>query len=355
MDSSNRQWKLAHRPHRQVRQRDFVATSSPLRSPEDGEILVRNLWLSCAPQMREWMDDAPQASGPPLGIGDVVRCPAVAQVVESRSEHYAAGELVKGLFGWQQYAVVGAQARWGDDGALAREWTGLPRVQRVPTGVQPRLALSVLGTNGLAAYVGLLKIARPRPGQCVVVTSAAGATGSLAGQIARTLGCRVVGIAGSAAKCDLLVRQLGFDVAIDRHSDELVEQLHAACPDGIDVVFDTAQGAVLDACLSNLAKHAQVLMCGAIATVASGTAQPVLGLMNAIWKRASLRGFSAYEFLDKETEALTTLARWVESGEIKVLEDVRRGFDAIPLAFIDMLAGASVGKRLVHLADPTTR
>ncbi len=352
MPAETRRWTLRRRPAAALTRQDLEHDTVALKSLADGEVVVRNLWLSCSPQMREWIDGPPAGSAPPVKVGDVVRCPAVAQVIGSRSPKYPAGALVMGLFGWQEHAIVHADARWGDDGDPAREWTGMGRIKPVPEGIHPRLALGALGTNGLAAWLGLSEIARVRAGERVVVTGAAGATGSLAGQIAKLMGCTVVGIANGPAKCRALTAGLNFDAALDRNSPVLEAQLREACPGGFDIVFDTVQGPVLGACLANLARHARVVLCGGASLAGTGMPQPVHGMINAIWKRATLRGFSVYEFPHMEKEVLLKLSAWTATGQLKTPEDIQSGFDSIPDAFIGMAGRTGLGKRLVHLSDP---
>jgi len=308
--------------------------------------LLRTLWISCAPAMREWMDDNPLASAPPVAVGEPMRSPAVAEVIESCSPSWAAGDLVMGQFGWQEHVVLRADACWGDDD---REWRGIPRMQRLPAGVSPSQALGVLGSNGLAAYFGILQTARVQPGETVLVSGAAGATGSIAGQIARLKGCRVIGIAGGPDKCALVRDTYRFDEAVDYRADAWLARLGQALPDGFDVMFDNVQGAVLDACLPHMRKHARIALCGGMATLSSGIDQPVHGLMHMVWKRASMTGFSVFEHRDAFPQALSELAEWVAAGQIRFLEDIRNGFQSIPDAFLGMLQGRNIGKQLVQL------
>jgi len=342
----NRRWLLARRPSGPASVDDFVRDEVDVPPVRDGQIMLRLSWISCAPAMREWMDETPQASAPPVALGSPMRGPAVAEVVESRSPLYAVGDLVMGPFGWQQICVLDAEARWGDD---AREWRGIPLIQRVPRGVSPSQALGVLGANGLAAYFGMLKAAEVRQGETVLVSGAAGATGSIAGQIAKLSGCRVVGIAGGPVKCALLRDTFGFDAAVDYRDPAWTAALAAALPGGFDAMFDNVQGAVLDASLGHMRKHARIALCGSMSLLSSGAAQPVHGLMHLIWKRARMIGFSVFEHRSEFPSATAELGRWVAEGRVRFLEDVRHGFDSIPAAFIGMLEGRNVGKQLVRL------
>ncbi len=342
----NRQWLLAQRPDGAANLHNFKVREADVPDLQDGQVLVRNLFISCAPAMREWMDDNPLASAPPVELGEPMRSPAVAEVVSSRSAAWREGQLVMGQFGWQEYAVVGGDERWG---ATAREWVGIPRMQPLPPGVSPSQALGVLGSNGLAAYFGILRTAKVKPGETVLVSGAAGATGSIAGQIAKLQGCRVVGIAGGPDKCAMLRDTFGFDAAVDYRADLWKEHLAAALPAGFDVMFDNVQGGVLDACMQHMRKHARIALCGGMSTLSSGVDQPVHGLMHMVWKRATMTGFSVFEYRDEFEEALAGLGAWVSAGKIVFLEDVKKGFEAIPEAFLGMLAGRNRGKQLVQL------
>jgi NADPH-dependent curcumin reductase CurA len=348
----NRQWRLKRLSPARVEVGDFEERSVPTPSLRLGEVFIRNHWLSCSPQIREWFNNSATTSAPPINPGDVVRCPSIGQVELSRSPTYREGDFVWGLFGWQEYAVERAGARWGDDGLPAREWRGNPKLKPLTPGLDPKLALGAIGTNGLAAYFGLLEVARVMPGDRVAITGAAGATGSLAGQIAKLLGCQVVGLTGHARKCTMLVNQLGFDAALSYRCEDLDQRLKGLCPDGFDVVFDTAQGTALSACLRHLARGARVALCGGMSAISTGQPQALHGLKNAARRCATLRGFSVYEFPDRAPEALSQLSAWIQGGQLCVLEDVVHGFESIPAAFVGVLEGDNVGKRLVHLSSP---
>src|SRR5919201_1276832 len=216
----NRQWRLKNRPSGMVQPSDFEWSEAEVSRPGDGEFLVRNLYLSLDPAMRTWMTAA-RSYIPPVEIGEVMRGACVGEVIESRHEGYEPGERVLGTFGWQDYAVSNG------GGAIP--------VNKVPDGVPPTLPLSVLGITSLTAYFGLKEIGKPKPGETVVVSGAAGATGSVAGQLAKHWGCRVVGIEGGREKCEWLTGELGFDGAIDYKNERVHERLHELCPKGLDV------------------------------------------------------------------------------------------------------------------------
>jgi hypothetical protein len=257
---------------------------------------------------------------------------ALAEVVESKAGGFSPGDLVFADTGWQDYAAL-----------PARHLTRLPRIEPLTH------LLSVYGVAGLTAYFGLIECGRPNAGETVVVSAAAGSVGSLVGQIAKIKGCRTIGIAGGAAKGALLTGELGFDAAVDYKAGDLRRALRAACPDGIDVYFDNVGGEVLEACLFNMATHGRIACCGAVSQY-DGAAPPhgprgVPGLI--VTKRLTLTGFVVMDFYAKREAALAELKSWVESGQLKVREDVIDGLENLPGALIGLLAGENVGKRMV--------
>jgi NADPH-dependent curcumin reductase CurA len=281
---------------------------------------------------RAWMQGATYRSA--LKAGDVMAGGALAEVVESRAASLTPGDLVFADTGWQEYAVL-----------PARHLSKLPRVEPLTH------LLSVYGVAGLTAYFGLLERGRPEAGETVAVSAAAGSVGSIVGQIARIKGCRTVGIAGGAAKGALLTRDLGFDAAVDYKAGDTRRALRAACPDGIDVYFDNVGGEVLEACLFNMSNHGRIACCGAVSQY-DGAAPPhgprgVPGLI--VTKRLTLTGFVVMDFYDKRDAALADLRGWVESGALKVREDVIDGLENLPSALIGLLAGENVGKRMVKV------
>ena len=227
MNQENRQWLLKSRPVGMVKESDFELVSTPIPTPGEGQLLIRNRILAFEPAMRGWIDDKPNYI-PPVPIGGVMRGLAVGEVIESNLEGFSKGDLVTGTLGWQEYAV-------GDAG-----------VRAIPTGVDPGLALSALGMTGVTAYYGLLEVGQPKQGDTVVVSGAAGATGSVVGQIAKLKGCRVIGIAGGAEKCAWLTDEAHFDAAIDYKSEDVDARLEALCPDGMNIFFDNVGGPILN-------------------------------------------------------------------------------------------------------------
>jgi len=337
--TTNRQWVLAQRPKGPIRETDFAWREVPVPRPKEGELLVRTLWLSFDPTQRGWM--SMDTYVPAIPIGEVMRAGAVGQVVESRKPGFAAGDLVQGAFGWQDYAVA--------DGG------GILPLTKLPPGTPPNLALGLFGITGLTAYFGVHDVARPRTGESFVVSGAAGATGSVAGMIAKILGARVIGIAGGSAKCDWLLREGGFDAAVDYKAEDVGARLSALCPKGIDVYFDNVGGAILDAVLARLALHARIALCGAISRYDSVGGTPPPGpanYMNLILARARMEGFLVLDYAARFPEAMKALGGWYAEGRVKQLEDVQQGLENAPRTLIRLFTGANLGKQLLRIADP---
>jgi NADPH-dependent curcumin reductase len=335
----NRRWLLAERPTGLVEDKNFRWVEEPL--PEiksDGEILVRNLYLSCDPTQRGWM--ARDTYLPAVAIGEVMRSSAVGRVEQSRSPDYAVGDLVRGTFGWQDYAVVQIRASAG------------MRPVKIPTGVPIPLALSTLGSTGLTAYFGLLEIGQPKSGETVVVSGAAGATGSIAGQIARIKGCRAVGVAGGKNKCDWLVREAKFDAAIDYKSEDVSARLRELCPNGIDIYFDNVGGDILDAALARLAMRGRVVLCGAISQYNATELPPgPKNYLNLLLKRGRMEGFIILDYLERAGEAVQALAGWVANGQIVDRVDIQEGLENAPRTLRRLFLGENMGKQLLKVAD----
>ena len=334
----NRQWRLAKRPRGMVDESDFEFVSEPVGEVADGEYLVRNLYVSFDPAMRGWMEDRPSYM-PPVQIGEVMRAGAVGEVVESKNPDFPVGTFVQGLFGWQEYAVGGR---------------GLSHAQRIPEGTPLTWPLSVVGITGLTAYFGLLDLGRPKAGETVLVSGAAGATGSVAAQIAKIKGCRVVGIAGGAEKCRWLLERAGLDAAIDYKSEDVQARIRELCPKGVDVFFDNVGGEILDAALANLALRARVVLCGGISGY--NDPEPAPGprnLMNVVVQRARMEGFIVIDYAARFAEAARELAGWVAEGKIVHQEDIQKGIENAPRTFQRLFRGENTGKQLLQIAEPT--
>ncbi len=330
MSNTNHRITLAQRPQGPVGPECFATDDVPTPEPGPGEALVEVKWLSIDPTIRGWMSQDTYL--PAIEIGEPIRAGGLGEVIASDNDDLPVGSMAFGMVGWQQYALVG-------------EGT-----QVIPDGIEPEAALSVFGVTGLTAYWGLLDVGEPKEGDTVLVSGAAGATGSVVGQIAKIKGCRVVGIAGTPEKCAWLTDELGFDAAIDYRTDDVAAGIAEHCPDGIDVFFDNVGGDILEAALDNLAMNARVVLCGAIATYNDETPRPgPANLMNLVVMRARMEGFLILDYMDRATEAIMELAGWVLGGRLTYAVDVVEGLDNAPAAFDKLFTGANTGKVLVKL------
>jgi NADPH-dependent curcumin reductase CurA len=330
----NRRVTLAARPVGEPKDSDFALEEAEVPEPEAGEVLVRVLWVSVDPYQRGRMSQA-RSYARSLELGDVITAQAVGEVVESRDGRFSSGELVVGQLGWQEYAV----ARGG-------------ALRLVPALLDPpSLALGVVGTTGLTAYFGLLDVGKPRPGDTVVVSGAAGAVGSVVGQIAKLMGCRTVGIAGGAEKCADLTDVYGYDVAVDYKGEDVRAAVKDACPDGVDVYFDNVGGATTEAVIPRLAIGARLVVCGQISQYNLERREPGPGPGFLIVFRARMEGFLISDYAHRFGEAAPRLARWVAEGKIRWREHVTEGLENAPRAFMGMLRGENRGKALVKVAE----
>ncbi|HKN00277.1 MAG TPA: NADP-dependent oxidoreductase [Candidatus Binataceae bacterium] len=335
----NRQWLLAARPQGLIKESDFRWNETPVPAVKDGQVLVRNLAFSFDPTQRGWM--SMDTYIPAIPVGQVMRAGTIGQIVESKKQGFAKGDLVQGLFGWEDYTV--------SDGV------GLFGMQKYAAGTDPLLALSLLGTTGLTAYFGTLSVGQPKSGDVFVVSGAAGATGSVAGMIAKIKGCRVVGIAGGKQKCEWLVKDAGFDTAIDYKNENVGEALTRHCPKGIDVYFDNVGGEILELVLDRLAFRARVVLCGAISQyneVAGIAGHPPKNYFNLIFHGARMEGFLVFHFGQQYPQAMAELAKWRAEGRIKNQIDLQHGLENAPKTIIRLFTGANFGKQLLMLADP---
>ena len=332
----NRQWLLAARPHGMVGPDNFSYREAPLESLAAGQVLVRNQVFSFDPTQRNWMVDRPSYL-PPVALGEVMRAGTVGEVVESKHPEFSVGDLVQTTGGWQDFAVV----------APGQGPMGLTKL---PEGVSPELMLSVLGITGLTAYFGMLELGEPKAGETVLVSGAAGATGSVAGQIARIKGCRVVGIAGGNRKCDWLKGQAGFDEVIDYKSEDVAKRIAETCPEKWDVFFDNVGGPILEAALNHLNLYSRTVLCGGIANY--NAIDPVPGpnnLMNLVTNRGRMQGFIILDYLPRALEAVEALLGWVGAGELAYEVDVQEGFENIPKTLQRLYTGENFGKQLLRL------
>ncbi|GAB3013689.1 NADP-dependent oxidoreductase [Mycobacterium bourgelatii] len=334
INAVNTQCRLAARPVGLPKDSDWQIVDEPVRRLTDGEILVQVEYLSVDPAMRTWMN-AGRSYVPPVEIGEVMRAGGIGRVIDSRHGGFAVGDEVYGTFGVQRYAISDG----GD-------------VTPVDTSLAPApVHLGALGISGLTAYFGLLDIGRPQPGQTVVISGAAGSVGSIAGQIARIKGCRVVGIAGGEDKCRWLVEELGFEAAIDYQAGDLRQQLKTHAPKGIDVYFDNVGGETLEAALGRLARGARVVICGAVAQYnSSGELRGPANYMQLLVARASMTGFVVFDYAHRYAEGVALLASWLRSGELRSREQVVHGDVAdFPDVLLALFRGDNTGKLVLAL------
>lgn len=332
--SINHQFKLAARPMGLPKRTDWNYTEEKVTEPAEGQVLIKILYISLDPAMRGWMNEG-KSYVPPVGIGEVMRAGAAGRVIASKNPKYMVGDHVVGMLGVQEYAL--------SDGK------GL-------TKVDPKLAplpvyLGTLGMPGMTAYFGLLDVGQCKPTDTVVVSGAAGAVGTVVGQIAKIKGCRVIGIAGGSDKCDWLVKELGFDAAIDYKKEDVKSALRKHCPKGIDLYFDNVGGDILDAALSQLAMHARIVICGAISQYNNTT--PVKGPANylsLLVNRATMKGMVVFDFAARYAEAALEMAGWMMAGKLKSKEDIVPGLQTFPETLLKLFKGENTGKLVLQVA-----
>ena len=334
----NRQWLLKERPQGLIKESDFRWNETSVPSIKDGEVLIRNLAFSFDPTQRGWM--SMDTYMPKIPIGNVMLAGTVGQIVESKKSGLAKGDLVQGLFGWEDYSVNAGG--------------GLMGMQKLPPGTDPLLALSLLGTTGLTAYFGTLAVGTAKAGETFVVSGAAGATGSVAGMIAKVKGCRVIGIAGGRDKCEWLIKEAGFDGAIDYKNENVGEALTRHCPKGIDVYFDNVGGEILDDALARISNGARVVLCGAISRYnETGMTGPgPKNYFSLILRGARMEGFLVFHFAKHYPEAIGDLTKWYSEGKVKNQIDLQNGLENAPKTIIRLFTGANFGKQLLKVADP---
>jgi len=335
MALTNHKFLLAARPLGMPKRSDWTYTEETVAEPKEGELLVKLLYISLDPAMRMWINDA-RSYMPPVAIGEVMRALGVGVVTASRNPRFAVGDHVTGAFGVQEYALT--------DGKGVNKID--PKILPLPK------YLSVIGMPGMTAYFGLLEIGKPKSGQTVVVSGAAGAVGMVVGQIARILGCRVVGIAGGAEKCRYLVAELGFDAAVDYKAQDVRKALREHCPNGIDVFFDNVGGDILDAALANLARHARIVLCGAVSQYNNTTAiKGPSNYLSLLINRASMTGMVVFDYADRYSEGFKAMAGWLTAGKLRSREDIVTGFGDFPETLLKLFAGENLGKLVLQVAD----
>ncbi len=337
MSDVNRRFLLRERPTGRIDDRTFELVEEAAPEIGNGEALVRTSWISLDPTNRTWVGETPTYL-PPVAIGEVMRAGGLGEIVASNSSDYQVGQLVYGRTGWQDYVVASASAP-------------MMPIAEIP-GVSPSFFLGALGMTGLTAYVGMLDIGRPKPGETVVVSAAAGAVGSVAGQLAKIQGAPVVGIAGGPAKCALVTDELGFDAAVDYKAAEWREELEAATPVGIDVDFENVGGEIMEAVFSRLNVRARVALCGLISGYNDDAAAVSAGprnFGNLLLQRVHLEGFIVLDHFGRAGEIVPQLAGWMAEGKLKAQENVVEGFEQLPVAINMLFDGENTGKLVVKL------
>ncbi|VTU16007.1 Putative NADP-dependent oxidoreductase YfmJ [Variovorax sp. PBL-H6] len=340
---SNRQVRLAKRPEGAATRDNWQFTTEPVGEPAEGGVLVKTLSLSLDPAMRGWMNEG-KSYIPPVEIGAVMRAGGVGRVIASRHPAFAVGDTVYGTLGVQEYILIPQEE-------VKR--SGLTKVDLRAGSITQWL--NVLGMPGMTGYFGLMDIGQPKPGETVVVSGAAGAVGQTVGQLAKIKGCRAVGIAGGAEKCDWVVKELGFDACIDYKAgpSAVRDGLKAHCPKGIDIYFDNVGGEILDAALARLARGARIIICGAISQYNNANSAPAQGPKNylsLLVNRARMQGMVVFDYVDRYHVAVAELATYLKDGRMKSREDVVEGIDTFPEALTRLFTGQNFGKLVLQVA-----
>ena len=335
----NRQWLLRRRPVGPATLEDFDyrETAVPDRVLREGEILLRNQIFLCAPTMRNWMDPPGNSLYPSIPLGEPVLAPSAGKVIASAHPDFVPGDRVSTLGSWQDCEIIDGAAR---------------AVRAIPEGVSTIDAMGRFGLNPLTGYFGMLRVGQPVAGETVVVSGAAGSTGSTAAQVARIIGCRVIGIAGGRDKCDWLVSECGLDAAIDYKSENVERRLAELCPGGIDVFYDNVGGDILQAAVEIMARHGRIVLCGQIASYNSGR-QPEgpHNMMRLVYGSIRMQGFLMGDYAPDVPAALAELQTWARADMINYREDVRPGFDQIPTIFGALFDGSNRGTLLVSIVE----
>ncbi len=331
---SNRQFLIAARPEGMVKESDFKYVETPVPEPGPGEFLIHQEIVAVEPALRGQMENRANYAAP-LQIGDVMRALGAGTVVESNNPDYKVGQRVQGLFGFQDYLVS----------------DGKGNVSRIPEGVSGEAALYVFGGTGFTAYYGMAEVGKPTPGCTVLVSGAAGAVGSLAGQIARIMGAgTVVGIAGSDEKCRWLTDELGFDAAINYKTEDVAAGVKELFPKGLDIYYDNVGGEILDIALANLAMNARVVICGGISRY--NKAGPIEGpknYFNLVYSRATMTGFIIVDHVHRYKEWTQIMGKWIADGKLKYRVDMLEGFENLPKGLIRLFTGENIGKQLIRI------
>ncbi|MFL6651486.1 MAG: NADP-dependent oxidoreductase [Sulfurifustaceae bacterium] len=333
---TNRQIKLAARPVGMVKPTDFTLSTGPAAQPGAGEVLIKVQYISLDPAMRGWMNEG-RSYVPPVALGEVMRAGGIGRVIASNDPKVAVGDTVRATTGVQDYALVKA-----DDVVKVD-----PRIAPLPR------FLGVLGMPGMTAYFGLLDVGQPEPGETIVVSAAAGAVGSVVGQIAKIKGCRVIGIAGGVDKCRAAREEFGFDAVIDYKSEDVRKKLREHCPKGIDVFFDNVGGVILEAALANLAPKARIVLCGAISQYNSKPEElrGPRNYMALLVSRARMEGFVVFDYAARYAEAAKAMAGWIAESKLKAREDIVEGLEMFPQTLLKLFRGENLGKLVIKVSD----
>lgn len=333
MNTINHQFRLAARPVGMPKRTDWSYIETPVLPPAESQVLVKTLYLSLDPAMRGWMNEGKSYIAP-VQLGEVMRAGGVGRVIASKHPGFSEGDHVYGTLGVQEYATLDGKALTKVDNRIAP----LP------------VYLGTLGMPGMTAYFGLLDIGQPQPGETVVVSGAAGAVGTVVGQIAKIKGCRAVGIAGGREKCAYLVDELGFDAAVDYKSDDVKKALRQHCPQGVDVYFDNVGGDILDAVLTQLARNARIVICGAISQYNSTTGvKGPANYLSLLVNRASMKGMVVFDYADRYPEAMREMGRWLAAGKLKTREDIVAGIETFPETLLKLFKGENLGKLVLKV------
>lgn len=340
MRSTNRQWRLRKRPVGDIQPGDLELVDSPKPVPKKGEFLVRNVYLSLDPTNRIWMSDMDQYM-PPVAIGDVMRGGTLGMVEQSNVPEFEVGDLVlPGMGGWQDYSIGTVTGPFA-----ARKLTRLP-------GIPMSSYMSALGFTGATAYFGLLDLGRPKPGETVVVSAAAGAVGQIVGQIARIKGCRVIGIAGSDDKCNYVAKELGFNACINYKQADLDKAFTKLCPKGIDIDFENVGGRILDTVLTHINLHARIVLCGLISQYnANGPVPGPYNFTNILMKRARVEGFIILDYINRFEEFTAEMAQWLMTGQVKDRVDITEGLENAVDTLGKLFTGGNMGKLLIQISE----
>lgn len=330
----NRQFLLDARPVGEIKYSDFALVETEMPTAGEGELLIKVLYLAVEPAMRGWMENRADYVAP-LELGDIMRGYGTGEVIESNNPDYPVGTRVSGGFGWQEYLVSDGKS--------------VP-LQVIAEDIDLPAAMGVLGVTGLTAYFGLYEIGQPKKGDTILVSGAAGATGSVVVQLARIAGCRVIGIAGTGEKCDWVTGELGAEAAINYREQDVEAELRALCPDGINIYYDNVGGEILDMALARLADNARVVICGGISRYnLTGEIPGPKNYFNLVFRRARMEGFIVSDYASRFGEAIAVLSEYLRDGKLKHHETILDGFEKMPDALMGLFSGSNMGKQLVRL------